>query len=88
MLSVYETEERYCSFAQVWTGKPNATPGDYGSDLPFSTALDVGCELGADNQWLQQRGWQVPGIDLASIAVVRERACGAQAEVSACDEFS
>jgi len=38
---------------------------------PPGRALDVGCGEGGDAVWLAQRGWQVTGVDISSVALGR-----------------
>ena len=49
--------------------RPPATPG---------AALDLGSGEGADAIWLAQRGWQVTGVDLSTVALQRAAAHAAQ----------
>jgi SAM-dependent methyltransferase len=56
-----------------WSGNPNPQLVAEVSDLPPSTALDVGCGEGADAIWLAERGWQVTGVDVSSVALDRAK---------------
>lgn len=56
-----------------WSGRPNPQLVNEVSDLAPGTALDVGCGEGADAIWLHERGWQVTGVDVSSVALSRAR---------------
>jgi thioredoxin reductase/SAM-dependent methyltransferase len=64
-------EERYRTKSSIWSGKPNSQLVAEASGLPAGRALDVGCGEGADAVWLAERGWQVTGVDISSVAVQR-----------------
>ena len=83
-----EMEERYRSSDRVWSGNPNATLVDCTAGLTLGAALDIGCGEGADALWLENQGWQVPGIDFAPTAVARTRERGAEAQVATFSSFS
>ena len=42
--------------------------------LPLGRALDVGCGTGTNAIWLAQRGYEVLGVDVASLAIDKARA--------------
>ncbi|WP_203823323.1 bifunctional NAD(P)/FAD-dependent oxidoreductase/class I SAM-dependent methyltransferase [Actinoplanes palleronii] len=67
-------EERYRSRPAIWSGKPNVQLVAEAAGLPAGRALDVGCGEGADAAWLAERGWQVTGTDISTVAL--ERAAG------------
>jgi len=48
------------------------------ADLAPGRALDVGCGEGADALWLADRGWEVTGTDLSTVAL--QRAAGQDAD--------
>ncbi|BCJ40709.1 methyltransferase [Actinoplanes ianthinogenes] len=64
-------EERYRAKPTIWSGKPNAQLVAEAAGLPAGRALDVGCGEGADAAWLAERGWQVTGVDISSVALLR-----------------
>jgi SAM-dependent methyltransferase len=65
-------EERYqVKEDAIWSGNPNAVLVTEVADLPPGRALDVGCGEGADAVWLAQRGWQVTGTDISTVALAR-----------------
>lgn len=72
-----EWDARYSEKDQLWSGNPNKLLIEMAANLPAGTALDVGCGEGADSIWLAQRGWQVTGIDLSTVAIQRARASAA-----------
>jgi SAM-dependent methyltransferase len=68
-------DERYRSRAGgIWSGQPNAVLVAEAADLEPGRALDVGCGEGADALWLAGRGWQVTGVDIATVALDRAAA--------------
>lgn len=67
-------EAHYGQKEQVWSGNPNAVLVDEVGALPGGTALDLGCGEGADAIWLAQRGWQVTGVDVSTLALARAAA--------------
>lgn len=64
-------EERYRSKDAIWSGRPNVQLVAEAGGLPAGRALDVGCGEGADAVWLAERGWQVTGVDISSVALQR-----------------
>jgi SAM-dependent methyltransferase len=64
-------DERYRSAERLWSGNPNPQLVAEVADLPPGRALDAGCGEGADAIWLAQRGWDVVGADLSTVAVER-----------------
>ena len=65
-------DTRYRSHASaIWSGDPNRVLVAETADLPPGRALDVGCGEGADALWLAERGWQVEGVDISTVALVR-----------------
>jgi SAM-dependent methyltransferase len=64
-------DERYASRDSLWRGNPNTHLVSEAGDLPPGTALDVGSGEGADAIWLAQRGWQVTGVDVSTVALER-----------------
>ncbi len=64
-------DERYREADQIWSGKVNAALADVAGRLDPGTALDLGSGEGADALWLAERGWQVTGVDISSVAVER-----------------
>lgn len=68
-------EERYRSHpSAIWSGRPNAVLVAETADLTPGHALDVGCGEGADALWLAERGWQVTGVDISTVALARAEA--------------
>lgn len=66
-------DARYREKDRLWSGDPNEALVQYASDLTPGKALDVGCGEGADALWLAEKGWQVTGIDLSSVAISRAK---------------
>ncbi len=77
-------DDRYGSADQIWSGNPNPHLVTVATELSPGSALDVGCGEGADAIWLAQRGWQVTGIDVSTVALDRaaQRAATAGADVA------
>ena len=72
MLSEAAWEARYRETdGHRWSGNPNAVLVAEAADLAPGRALDVGCGEGADARWLAERGWQVTGTDLSTVALGR-----------------
>lgn len=67
-------EERYQAQEHPSTGRPNALLAEVAELLPVGRALDLGCALGDDANWLAARGWQVVGVDVSPNAVARAAA--------------
>ena len=67
-------EQRYREKDQRWSGNPNAVLVTEVADLTPGTALDAGAGEGADALWLAERGWQVTGVDLSTVALARAAA--------------
>ena len=67
-------EERYRARPALWSGQPNAQLVAEAAALTPGRALDVGCGEGGDAIWLAERGWQVLGIDISSVALERAAA--------------
>lgn len=67
-------EDFYGDREQIWTGNPNALLVREVAGLTPGTALDLGCGEGADAIWLAERGWQVTGVDVSSVALTRAAA--------------
>jgi SAM-dependent methyltransferase len=63
--------DRYRESSRIWSGKPNVELVNQVSGLEPGKALDLGCGEGADAIWLAQRGWQVTGVDVSSVALER-----------------
>lgn len=70
--------ERYGSSGPIWSGNPNPQLVAEAAGLNSGLALDVGCGEGADSIWLAQSGWQVTGVDISRVALLRaaEHAAG------------
>ncbi|WP_204940402.1 FAD-dependent oxidoreductase [Micromonospora luteifusca] len=81
-------EERYQSRPAVWSGRPNPQLVAEVADLPPGRALDVGSGEGADAVWLAERGWQVTGVDISTVAVGRAAAHADSAGVGDRIEFT
>ena len=65
-------EDRYSARdGAIWSGNPNAVLVIEAADLTPGRALDVGCGEGADALWLADRGWEVTGTDLSTVALQR-----------------
>lgn len=77
-------DERYGSKPAIWSGNPNQRLVEQVADLAPGQALDVGSGEGADAIWLAQRGWQVTGIDVSTVALERAAAIaqGAGADIA------
>lgn len=74
MSSAEEWDERYQGDgSNIWSGRPNDALVAEVADLPVGRAVDLGCGEGADAVWLASRGWEVTGIDISSVALVRAR---------------
>lgn len=65
--------ERYRSAERIWSGQPNPWLVEHASRLTPGTALDIGSGEGADAIWLANRGWQVTGVDVSTVALERAR---------------
>jgi len=72
-------EERYSSSPAIWSGNPNVRLVEVAGELSPGDALDVGSGEGADAIWLADRGWQVTGLDISSVALDRAAGHAAQA---------
>ncbi|HEX4016870.1 MAG TPA: class I SAM-dependent methyltransferase [Frankiaceae bacterium] len=55
----------------IWSGNPNLVLVTETARLEPGSALDVGCGEGADALWLAERGWQVTGTDISTVALER-----------------
>jgi 2-polyprenyl-3-methyl-5-hydroxy-6-metoxy-1,4-benzoquinol methylase len=75
-------DARYSTADAIWSGNPNVQLVEHVAELAPGTALDVGCGEGADAIWLAERGWQVTGIDVSSVALARAAAQAARAGVA------
>jgi thioredoxin reductase/SAM-dependent methyltransferase len=64
-------DERYRSHERTWSGRPNSTLVSEVVGLPPGRALDAGAGEGADACWLAERGWQVTGVELSTVALGR-----------------
>lgn len=73
---------RYGSQPAIWSGNPNVNLVAEASELTPGTALEVGSGEGADAIWLAQRGWQVTGTDISTVALERAATHAEQAGVS------
>lgn len=75
--------ERYVAGDTPWdTGEPNRHLVEFvgsGAVTP-GRALDVGCGTGTNALWLAEHGFEVLGIDIASVAIekARKKAVGAK----------
>ncbi len=67
-------EERYRAREHPSTGRPNALLAEIAEPLAPGRALELGCALGDDANWLAARGWQVVGVDVSANAVARAAA--------------
>lgn len=67
-------DDRYRSSTALWSGHVNAVLATEAEGLVPGRALDVGCGEGGDACWLAERGWQVDGIDVSSVALHRAAA--------------
>ena len=76
--SVEFWEERYRARETPSTGRPNAILADIAEPLEPGRALELGCALGDDANWLAERGWQVVGVDVSATAVERAAARATQ----------
>jgi SAM-dependent methyltransferase len=66
-------DEKYAASERIWSGRPNQRLVEHVAELPPGVALDAGCGEGADVVWLAQRGWQVTGADISTVALERAR---------------
>jgi len=77
-----EWDERYAEFAeQIPDGAPSAVVIDQARRRPASTALDIGCGVGADAMWLAGQGWTVTALDVSQVALDRAAASARRAGV-------
>jgi SAM-dependent methyltransferase len=67
-------DERYSSYAALWSGDVNPLVPVETAHLTPGSALDLGCGEGADAIWLATRGWQVTGVDVSAVALERAAA--------------
>lgn len=67
-------EERYRARESPSTGRPNAIFAEIAGPLAPGRALELGCALGDDANWLAGRGWNVLGVDVSQNAVSRATA--------------
>ena len=86
-------EERYLEAHLPWdTGKPDIHLARFIDDFPMvpGRALDVGCGTGTNTLWLEQRGFETTGIDLAPTAIelakAKAEAAGARCRLL-CTDF-
>lgn len=79
-------EERYRARESPSTGRPNAILVEVAGTLEPGRALELGCALGDDANWLAGRGWQVVGVDVSVSAV--DRAAARAAELGQFDRVS
>jgi thioredoxin reductase/SAM-dependent methyltransferase len=72
MFSQQAWDERYrASDGHLWSGRPNPVLVAEAAGLRPGRALDVGCGEGGDALWLAERGWDVTGFDVSSVALER-----------------
>lgn len=64
-------EQFYAEGRGRWSGKVNAALVEEVEGLAPGRALDLGCGQGADAIWLAQRGWEVVGADVSSVALAK-----------------
>lgn len=62
---------RYGEKKRIWSGRPNPQLVAEAGSLAPGSALDVGCGEGADALWLANRGWEVTGVDISTVALAR-----------------
>ncbi|NEA32617.1 class I SAM-dependent methyltransferase [Streptomyces sp. SID13031] len=74
--------DRYRESSRIWSGKPNVELVNQVTDLKPGSALDLGCGEGADAIWLAEKGWQVTGVDVSSVALERAAKHAEEAEVA------
>jgi 2-polyprenyl-3-methyl-5-hydroxy-6-metoxy-1,4-benzoquinol methylase len=72
-------DARYSASQRVWSGNANLRLVELAADLAPGTALDVGCGEGGDALWLADRGWQVTGADVSTVALERAERHAAEA---------
>lgn len=84
--SVQFWEQLYRAREAPSTERPNAILAEVAEPLPVGRALDLGCALGDDANWLAGRGWQVVGVDVSTNAV--DRAAARAAELGHADRVS
>ncbi|RZS82718.1 methyltransferase family protein [Motilibacter rhizosphaerae] len=78
LLSEEAWDERYSEHSgAMWSGEPNPALVAEVRGLPPGKALDAGCGEGGDAIWLAQRGWEVTGVDLSSVALDKAAAAAA-----------
>lgn len=68
---MHEWDETYNQSKAMWSGNPNAALVAEASKLEPGLALDVGSGEGADAIWLEQRGWEVVGLEPSAVAIER-----------------
>lgn len=67
-----EWDERYTSLAdRIPDGRPSAVLIEVAGSLAPGTALDVGCGVGADANWLATQGWTTTALDVSQVALDR-----------------
>jgi SAM-dependent methyltransferase len=71
-------EQRYREREHPSSGIPNSALAAYAGPLTPGTALDLGCALGDDTNWLAARGWHVTAVDISATALERAAARAAQ----------
>lgn len=78
----HEWDERYTALAdQIPDGIPSAVVIDHARRRTASSALDIGCGVGADAVWLAAQGWTVTALDVSQVALDRAAASARRAEV-------
>ncbi|HJE52526.1 MAG TPA: class I SAM-dependent methyltransferase [Tessaracoccus flavescens] len=77
----HDWDATYSEADRIWSGQPNKTLVAEVTGLETGRALDVGCGEGADAIWLEQRGWEVVGVDPSLVALERAQRAADEADV-------
>lgn len=64
---------RYAERELVWTAEPNRFLVAETGSLPAGRALDLACGEGRNAVWLAEHGWQVTGVDFATVGLEKAR---------------
>ncbi|WP_437231138.1 class I SAM-dependent methyltransferase [Planctomicrobium sp. SH661] len=86
MTAPSDWNDRYRDGDLPWdTGRPSTELQNLFNRSPVAPcrALDIGCGTGTNSVWLAERGFDITGVDLASLAVERAEQRAASAGVQA-----
>ncbi len=73
---------RYAERELIWTAEPNRFLVAEASSLAAARAIDLACGEGRNSVWLAAQGWQVTGVDFASVGLEKARRLAASRGVS------